>query len=139
MSLELAIQNLTAEIIQLRQIMQGTHVQVPQTAAAPQPATVPTPVPTPEPEPAPAPQPAAVPEVPTPAFASAPQPAPAAGPLPFADGKGVMAYCMEKYRTLGPVKGGMIQQVLTELGHTNLTGLRPDQYAVFFEKVEAIK
>ena len=50
-----------------------------------------------------------------------------------------MTYCMEKYRTLGPVKGGMIQTILVELGHNNLNSLRPDQYADFYQKVEAIK
>ena len=49
-----------------------------------------------------------------------------------------MTYCMEKYKTLGPIKGGMIQTILAELGHSNLNNLRPDQYGTFYLKVEAL-
>lgn len=49
-----------------------------------------------------------------------------------------MAYCMEKYKVLGPTKGGMIQQILLEMGVNNLTALTPAQYGTFYEKVEAL-
>lgn len=62
---------------------------------------------------------------------------PAASPL--TDAASVMVYCMEKYRTLGPIKGGLIQEVIVALGHTTLAALRPDQYPEFHSRVEAIK
>ena len=49
-----------------------------------------------------------------------------------------MAYCMEKYKVLGPAKGGMIQQVLIEMGVNNLSALTAAQYGEFYRKVEAI-
>ena len=100
-------------------------------------------VPTPAPAPAaPAPAPAVeVPAAAPPAFMMPPAPAPApAGPAaPFTDGKGLMEYVMGKYRHLGPVKGGMIQNVLSEIGCKNINEVQPAQYAVFFAKVEAIQ
>jgi hypothetical protein len=60
------------------------------------------------------------------------------GAAPFADAKGLMEYCMGKYRDLGPVKGSMIQNALVELGVANLSSLKVDQYAAFYAKVEAI-
>ena len=39
---------------------------------------------------------------------------------------------------VSPVKGGMIQQILLELGHQTMGSLRPDQYAEFKAKVEAL-
>ena len=102
-----------------------------------QPQPVPAPVPQYQPQPAPAP---------APVQQYQPQPAPVPNPYapaptgaPFTDGKGLMEYCMNKYKVLGPVKGGLIQQVLTELGCVNLATLQPAQYATFFAKVEAIQ
>lgn len=81
--------------------------------------------PTPSPVPVPMPVPAA--------------PIPASGvPAPFADEKGLMDYVMGKYRTLGPVKGAMIQNCLSEIGVKNIKEVTPDMYSVFFHKVEAL-
>lgn len=50
-----------------------------------------------------------------------------------------MQYVMAKYKALGPVKGGMIQSVLTSLGVTNINEVKPEQYAAFHAGVEAIQ
>ena len=50
-----------------------------------------------------------------------------------------MAYCMNKYQQLGPVKGGLIQNVLVQLGVGNLNALQPEQYGAFYAAVEAIQ
>ena len=103
---------------------------------------VPAPAPAPA-APAPAPAVPAVPAfaMPLPAAAPAPAPAPApTGPAaPFTDGKGLMEYVMGKYRALGPVKGGMIQNVLSEIGCKNINEVQPAHYAAFYSKVEAIQ
>lgn len=97
-------------------------------------------VPQPGPEPVPAPTPAPFPP-PAPPFAI-PLP-PAAPPLPPAacpitDAKAMLEYCMNKYRSLGPVKGGMIQTILIEMGIANINAIPTDRYAEFYAKVEAI-
>ena len=77
-----------------------------------------------------------------PAFAMplpAPAPAPTGPAAPFTDGKGLMEYVMGKYRHLGPVKGGMIQNVLSEIGCKNINEVQPAQYGAFYAKVEAIQ
>ena len=88
-----------------------------------------------------APAPAAAPATP-PAFMMPPAApaAPAVGPAaPFTDGKGLMEYVMGKYRALGPVKGGMIQNVLSEIGCKNINEVQPAQYGEFHARVEAIQ
>ena len=122
----------------LRQIASALTKEIPDAPQAvpvpPPPPAVTVPVPAVAPAPQPAPAPAAFPMPPA---VPTPPPAPAVS-QPFADEKAVMAYVMEKYKTLGPVKGGMIQQVLLELGHQTMGSLRPDQYAEFKAKVEAL-
>jgi hypothetical protein len=86
------------------------------------------------PAPAPVP-PAPVAPAPIPEFVPPYQPAPT-GVL--TDPASVMAYCVAKYKQLGPVKGPEIQGVLLALGHQQLSGLRPDQYAEFHARVEAL-
>lgn len=115
--------------------------------AATPPEATPAPAPAAAPAPTPAPAPAAAPAVmlppafmqPPPAPAAAPA-APAAGPAaPFTDGKSMMEYVMGKYRQLGPVKGAMIQNVLSEIGCKNINEVQPAQYNAFYAKVEAIQ
>ena len=101
------------------------------------------PLPLPEAAPAPTPAPAPAPAVPAaapPAFMMPPAPAAAPAPAaPFTDGKGLMEYVMGKYRALGPVKGGMIQNVLSEIGCKNINEVQPAQYGEFHARVEAIQ
>jgi len=111
----------------------------PAPAAAPAPMAM-MPNPAPVPAPAPAVEVPAVPAfaMPMPTPAAAPAPAPVGPAAPFTDGKGLMEYVMGKYRALGPVKGGMIQNVLTEIGCKNINEVQPTHYAAFYSKVEAI-
>lgn len=98
--------------------------------ATPEPA-VPAPVavaPAPEPPPA------------VPTF-NPPPPPPAPAPdtgCPITDHAGLMKYVMAKYKALGPIKGGQIQNALMQLGATNINGLKPEQYAAFYAAVEAL-
>jgi hypothetical protein len=104
---------------------------LPEAASAPAPVQAPD-VPAPTPVPVP-PIPVPVPPIPVPV----PVPPAAAAGVPT-DQKSLMDYCMAKYRALGPVKGGMIQGVLTELGCANIHSLPPEKYAAFHAKVEAL-
>ena len=95
---------------------------------------VPAPVP-----PVPAQAPQAAPAIPAPPVMPMPAaPAAPAAPLPFHDQQSLMSYVMTKYKELGPAKGGMIQNVLAELGISHVSGLPPEQYAAFYLKVEAL-
>lgn len=59
--------------------------------------------------------------------------------VPFADAKGLVAYMMDSYRTLGPIKGAEIQGVLAGVGKTNINEITPDLYATVYAAVEALK
>ena len=109
-----------------------THVSAPLTTLVPQPQAPQSP-----PQPQAPVQQAPVP-VPVPAPVPAPQGQPAYPKSPLTDGNSVMAYCIEKYKTLGPVKGGEIQSILAALGHTNVATLRVDQYDEFYFRVEGL-
>ena len=106
MNIERTIQENTEAIIALTQVMMKIWDQTPE----------PLPVPA-----APA-VPPVIAAVPAPAPVVVPTAAPAAPAIPvtaapFTDNKGLMAYCMSKYSTLGPVKGGQIQQILMPCVH----------------------
>ena len=58
--------------------------------------------------------------------------------LPFNDAKSLSAYVMTKYKTLGPIKGALIQNVLAELGLKNISDIKAEQYEAFHAKVEAL-
>lgn len=93
-----------------------------------------------QPSQVPAPVPSAPAPLPVPPAPVAPAPAPVQ-PAPtgtLTDPASVMAYCVAKYKQLGPVKGQEIQGVLMALGHQQLSALRPDQYAEFHARVEAL-
>jgi len=62
-----------------------------------------------------------------------------AAPVPFTDNKGLTAYTIEAYTTLGAEKGAGVQLILQELGHSTISEVRPDQYATYFAKVEQLK
>lgn len=74
---------------------------------------------------------------PPPVFASAPTPA--ANALPFSDSTSLVSYVMGVYRQIGAAKGAGIQNVLTSLGASNLTDVKPEQYAAFHAGIEALK
>lgn len=104
------------------------YVAIPNPAPTAPSSTAPT-----APTPAPAPAPTVPPPAPT-----APIPAPAAAPAAFADQKAFMDYCMAKYKALGPIKGGMIQQILIDLGASSIMGLPAEKWAEFRAKVEML-
>lgn len=131
MSIEQTLSNIERH---LSRIADSLEYQPKETNDQPNPPAV-----TPAPVPAPAPDPVPAPEYVPPAVVPPVVPAPEAAAVPFNDPKTMMAYVMAKYKTLGPVKGGMIQAVLTSLGATNINDVQPDQYAAFHAGVEAIK
>jgi len=153
MSLEAKIEALTAAVTNLTQVivkieaagMQGnapsaTPVPAP-VAAAPvvtAPAAPPVVV-----APAPVVQAPAVTMPPPPSFAPPVAPPVAAAPaptgVPFNDAKGLMAYVMASYQTLGPQKGAQIQMVLSGLGVQNINDVKPEQYAALYNGIEQLK
>jgi hypothetical protein len=142
MSLEAKIEALTAAVANLTQVIvkieasQGTAsapvITAPAVAAAP---VVPPVAATPA-------TPAAV-MPPPPSFAPPVAPPVAAAPapagVPFNDAKGLMAYVMASYQTLGPQKGAQIQTVLTGLGVQNINDVKPEQYAALYNGIEQLK
>jgi hypothetical protein len=107
----------------------------PATAAAfvPPPAAAFVPPPAaPEPTPAPAPAPAAA------AFVPPPAPPATVATVPFTDQAGLIKYGMEKYRTLGAAKGGLIQNVIVDMGFNNLSKIPSERWADFVSRCEAL-
>lgn len=137
MSLESQIEGLTAAITNLTIALTSNRHPV---AAAP----VVQPTPAPVAPVAAAPVPVAVqPVMPEPPTFAPPMPPPVqAAPravAPFADSKGLIAYTMDSYKALGPVKGGQIQKILADLGVTNINDVPVDKYVQFHAAVEALK
>ncbi len=141
MSLESKIELLTAAITHLTiAIEQANNLNpVVDQIAEKQAALAPTPAPTV------APAPVVAPVAPAPAAAMPPPPVfataqtPPAGAVPFSDSQSLIAYTMAAYKQLGGVKGAGIQNVLTSLGASNLTDVKPEMYAQFHAGIEALK
>jgi hypothetical protein len=141
MSIEKSLERIAAALeavveLQVRGGVRMTAIEEP--APAPQPVPMnPNPYVPPEQQfPAAEPLKAAPAVTPEPA---APAPtAPALPPAPFTDHKTLSVYVMGKYRSLGPVKGALIQNVLSELGYKNINEVKPEHYASFYAKVEAL-
>ena len=135
MSIETNLASIAKSLETLVTHLTADKQPAPAAAAAPM-AMMPNPAPVPAPAPA---VPAFAMPLPAAAPAPAPAPAPTGPAAPFTDGKGLMEYVMGKYRALGPVKGGMIQNVLTEIGCKNINEVQPAQYGEFHARVEAIQ
>lgn len=73
-------------------------------------------------------------EIPLPMFV-----APVAAPAPFNDAKGLITYVMDSYKTLGPVNGARIQEVLTACGYANINEVKPEAYGALYAGIEALK
>lgn len=138
MSLELNLQRIADAMVEIAHDLhtivasKPSHpVPTPAPAAAPVAAVAPEPIP----EPAPA---VPVPVAAVPAAVPVPIPAVPKSGAPFSDVKGLQDYVMGKYRTLGPVKGAMIQNCLSELGLRSVSQLTADLYSSFYDKVEAL-
>jgi len=67
------------------------------------------------------------------------QQAPTATAVPFADNQGMINYVMAAYNELGPEKGGQIQNVMTQLGLTNINDTKQEQYEALYQGIEALK
>lgn len=127
MSLELAVQNLTTEIITLRQILQAQSSNA-QTPVAP--AVVAAPVFTP-----PVTQFSPPPVQAAPPVVQAPVP----GACPIVDQKSLVEYVMAAYKELGPQKGAAIQGVLNNCQVQSINECRPEHYAYVHQCVEQLK
>ena len=112
-------------------VMENMELPLPEAKETPAPAPAPTPAPAPAPTPTPA---FVMPPIPEPT----PAPAPAVPVAPFTDSASLVKYCMEKYRVLGPIKGGLIQSILLEMGVTNINAVPAERFAEFYGKVEAL-
>ena len=139
MSLEAKIETLSVLIGELIKTLDKSNVTSVTPPVAPAPAVIPA-----APPAAPIPVATTVPVVaaapimpPPPVFATAPTPA--ANALPFSDANTLVAYVMGVYRQIGAAKGAGIQNVLTSLGASNLTDVKPEQYAAFHAGIEALK
>ena len=58
---------------------------------------------------------------------------------PITDGKSLIDFAMTIYKELGAERGAGIQNVLVEMGLTNVNEVRPTEYVTFYEKVMALK
>ena len=139
MSLESKIETLSVLIGELIKTLDKSNATSVTPSVAPAPAVVSAAPPAaPVPVATPTPTVAAVPVMPPPpVFASAPTPA--ANALPFNDANTLVSYVMGVYRQIGAAKGAGIQNVLTSLGASNLTDVKPEQYAAFHAGIEALK
>jgi len=145
MSLEAKIEALTAAVANLTQVI--VKIEAAQGASAPAVAAAPVvtaPVASPVvATPVPVVQAPAVNMPPPPSFAAPVVPpvvaAPAPAGVPFNDAKGLMAYVMASYQTLGPQKGAQIQTVLSGLGVQNINDVKPEQYAALYNGIEQLK
>ena len=154
MSLEAKIEALTAAVTNLTQVIVKIEAAGMQ-GNAPSATPVPAPVAAAPVVTAPAAPPVVVPPVaatpatpaavmpPPPSFAPPVAPPVAAAPaptgVPFNDAKGLMAYVMASYQTLGPQKGAQIQTVLSGLGVQNINDVKPEQYAALYNGIEQLK
>lgn len=149
MSLEAKIEALTAAVANLTQVIvkiEAAGMQGNAPSATPAPVVTPT-APAPAPMAPVAPMPAAASPSnvmpPPPSFAPPVAPPVAAAPaptgVPFNDAKGLMAYVMASYQTLGPQKGAQIQTVLSGLGVQNINDVKPEQYAALYNGIEQLK
>ena len=56
----------------------------------------------------------------------------------FADHNSFVAFVMDAYKALGPIKGAKIQEVLTAVGMKNINDVKPEMYAQIKAGVEAL-
>lgn len=56
----------------------------------------------------------------------------------FADHNSFVAFVMDAYKALGPIKGAKIQEVLTAVGVKNINDVKPEMYAQIKAGVEAL-
>lgn len=81
--------------------------------------------------------PAATVPVPAPTFVTPAQPAHSA--VPFNDPQSLLKWVMDVYKTMGPVKGAQIQNVLQSLGYANINDVKPEHYAALHNGIETLR
>lgn len=78
-----------------------------------------------------------------PSFAPPVMPAaqPVQAALPFNDIAGLVKYATDKFYEFAKVgiDTAVIGTIIQEMGHSNIEHIPPDQFKIFFDKVEAIK
>jgi hypothetical protein len=140
MSIELNLESIAKSLSVIAEhVSKSKQLELPLSAPVPAAAPVVTPAATPAPV-------AVVPPLPSPVAAPVPAgvtPVPPPSPVPavtapFADAAGLMEYVKTKYRALGPIKGALIQNVLTEIGCRNVNEVTAGNYGLFYQKVEAL-
>ena len=57
----------------------------------------------------------------------------------FANQVELMAFVMDTYKSLGPIKGAKIQEVLNGVGVKNINEVKPEMYAAVKAGIEALK
>lgn len=135
MSLEAKIEANTAAILKLIAVLESKQevISAPVVTLAPPVAQV---------APVVAPVAAPVAAAPMPELPSFVAPVTQAAPTnvaPFTDSKGLIAYVMDAYKTMGAEKGAKIQNVLVGLGYQNINDVKPEHYGALFAGVEALK
>lgn len=81
-------------------------------------------------------------KMPEPPVFENPVPEPAVDPaseIPFNDPKGLTAYVMDAYKSLGADKGAGIQQVLSKIGYKNISDVQSKDYAAMYAGIEELK
>ena len=58
---------------------------------------------------------------------------------PFANAAELTSYVMNAYKTLGPIKGAKIQEVLQSVGAKNINEVKPEHYATVKAGVDALQ
>jgi len=58
--------------------------------------------------------------------------------VPFTDKQGFVQYVMERYKTLGPVAGAEIQNVLIKSGFANINDVPVEKFPEVFAGIEAL-
>lgn len=131
MSLEAKIEALTQAVQALTAKMESGNVAPQASVAQPAPVAVQAPVAAPVVEtPAPA--------MPAPPSFAAPAPQPSTAVVPFNDGNSMLQWVMGAYQKLGVEKGQQIQNVLTNLGYSNINDVKPEHYAALHQGITAL-
>ena len=145
MSIENNLASIAKSLESIARTLEHTENYVDKVSVAPVTQTAqPAPAPTQEIIITPASPNVVIEELPLPPLMPEAPPAPLAAPAavvgaPFTDAKGLIAYIMDSYKSLGPVKGAKIQEVLTSIGYANVNDVKPESYGALFAGVEALK
>lgn len=82
-------------------------------------------------------QPPAAPATPPPPAAPAAPDFMQQSNCPLKTAEDVANYCKHKYQQ-NPERGSAMQKIIADLGHTNLTAVRPDQYNTLYTEMEKL-